>query len=88
LLAAIKESPADDAPRLVYADWLEEHGEPRGEFLRLQCAPARLERGDPARAPLAERERQLQKRPQPNDRGRCAGRTWGGSSGAAWWSST
>lgn len=31
-------SPADDAPRLVYADWLEEHGgEPeRAEFIRLQ----------------------------------------------------
>lgn len=31
-------SPDDDAIRLVYADWLEEHGQPRrAEFLRIQC---------------------------------------------------
>ena len=34
-LAAIIESPDDDGPRLVYADWLEENGHPeRAEFLR------------------------------------------------------
>ncbi len=26
----------DDAPRLVFADWLEEHGDPCGEFIRVQ----------------------------------------------------
>jgi uncharacterized protein (TIGR02996 family) len=26
LLAAVRAAPADDAPRLVYADWLDEHG--------------------------------------------------------------
>lgn len=36
LLAAVYENPADDALRLVYADWLLEHGDPRGEFIRLQ----------------------------------------------------
>jgi len=35
-LAAIIANPADDAPRLVYADWLEEHDDPRGEFIRVQ----------------------------------------------------
>jgi len=31
-------TPADDLPRLVLADWLEEHGEPeRAEFIRVQC---------------------------------------------------
>ena len=25
-LEAIREQPGDDAPRLIYADWLEEHG--------------------------------------------------------------
>src|SRR5271170_4351847 len=35
-LAAIRASPYDDALRLVYADWLEERGDPRGEFLRLE----------------------------------------------------
>jgi uncharacterized protein (TIGR02996 family) len=34
---AICENPADDTVRLVYADWLEEHGEPeRAEFVRVQ----------------------------------------------------
>lgn len=29
--------PADDTPRLIFADWLEEHGEPeRAEFIRVQ----------------------------------------------------
>jgi uncharacterized protein (TIGR02996 family) len=34
-LAAILERPDDDATKLVYADWLEERGDPRGEYLRL-----------------------------------------------------
>ncbi len=38
LLRSILENPADDAPRLVYADWLDDHGEPvRAEFIRVQC---------------------------------------------------
>ncbi len=36
-LKDIKENPDDDTPRLVLADWLEEQGDPRGEFVRLQC---------------------------------------------------
>lgn len=39
LWAAIRAHPNDDAPRLVYADWLQEHGdEARAEFIRVQCA--------------------------------------------------
>lgn len=34
-LTAILERPDDDATKLVYADWLEEQGDPRGEYLRL-----------------------------------------------------
>lgn len=34
-LAAIIARP-DDLPRLVYADWLEERGDPRAEFIRVQ----------------------------------------------------
>jgi uncharacterized protein (TIGR02996 family) len=42
LLAAIRAAPDDDAPRLIYADWLEEHGQPgRAEFIRVQCELAR-----------------------------------------------
>jgi uncharacterized protein (TIGR02996 family) len=37
LLRAVCESPDDDLPRLVFADWLEEHDEPeRAEFIRVQ----------------------------------------------------
>jgi uncharacterized protein (TIGR02996 family) len=44
LLAAVRAAPADDAPRLVYADWLDEHGQPeRAEFIRVQCALARTD---------------------------------------------
>jgi uncharacterized protein (TIGR02996 family) len=42
LLAAVCEHPDDDTPRLVFADWLDEHGEPdRAEFIRLQCLRAK-----------------------------------------------
>ena len=37
-LAAVHASPADDTTRLVYADWLEERGVRRGEFLRAAVA--------------------------------------------------
>lgn len=37
LLAAIIDAPDDDDPRLVYADWLQTRGDPRGEFIQLQC---------------------------------------------------
>jgi uncharacterized protein (TIGR02996 family) len=44
-LRAIQAAPDDDAPRLVYADWLEEHGEPeRALFIRVQCELARMEK--------------------------------------------
>ena len=58
-LQAISENPDDDAPRLLYADWLEERGDPRGEFIRVQCALARMDEYDPRRWDLAAREREL-----------------------------
>lgn len=33
-IRAIIDAPGDDAPRLVYADWLDEHGDPRGRYVR------------------------------------------------------
>src|ERR1700738_3753443 len=45
-LADILTRPADDAPRLVYADWLDDHGDPdRAEFIRVQIELARLAPG-------------------------------------------
>ena len=35
LYAAVFAAPADDGPRLVLADALQEAGDPRGEFLSL-----------------------------------------------------
>jgi uncharacterized protein (TIGR02996 family) len=46
-LEAILAAPEDDTSRLIYADWLEERGDPRAEFIRLQCARAQLKRDDP-----------------------------------------
>jgi uncharacterized protein (TIGR02996 family) len=36
ILRSIQAHPADAAVRLVYADWLEERGDLRGEFIRIQ----------------------------------------------------
>ena len=42
-LNAVLERPDDDLPRLVYADYLDETGEPnRAEFIRVQIELARL----------------------------------------------
>src|SRR5262245_54103818 len=40
-LRAIIESPDDDELRLVFADWLEERDDPRGEFVRIEVEQAR-----------------------------------------------
>jgi uncharacterized protein (TIGR02996 family) len=56
LLEAIRAEPEDDAGRLVYADWLEEHGQDeRAELIRVQVA---LERDGPSE-PLLAREKDL-----------------------------
>ncbi len=41
-LAAIRAAPHDAAPRLVYADWLEERGDPRAELIRVEEEMRRL----------------------------------------------
>lgn len=43
-LAAIIADPDDDAPRLIFADWLDENGRSeRAEFIRVQCAIAQMD---------------------------------------------
>src|SRR5947209_1070483 len=45
-LHAVLEAPDDDTPRLVYADWLDDHGEhDRAEFIRVRIDLARLAPG-------------------------------------------
>jgi uncharacterized protein (TIGR02996 family) len=60
LFRNVCDNPDEDAPRLVYADWLDEHGDPdRAEFIRVQVARARLPKGDPARDDLWHRDTRL-----------------------------
>jgi uncharacterized protein (TIGR02996 family) len=59
-LEAIRGEPDEDVHRLVFADWLEEHGDPdRAELIRVQCDLARLPNDDPRRAELEVREIRL-----------------------------
>lgn len=61
LLAGVIAAPDDDAPRLAYAAWLRAQGDPRGEYIDVQCRLAR-QRPDPQRRQeLAGRERELGK---------------------------
>jgi uncharacterized protein (TIGR02996 family) len=63
LLQAAKDSPGDDLPRLVLADWLDDHGDPdRAEFVRVQVERARVAENDTRRAGLEARERALRER--------------------------
>ena len=62
-LRAICENPDDDTPRLVFADWLQEHGEEeRAEFIRVQCEAARLTADDGRRDELVRRASEIQGR--------------------------
>jgi uncharacterized protein (TIGR02996 family) len=61
-LRAIRASPGDLSTRLVYADWLEERGDVRGEFLRVQARAARLAPAGREFRSLKMRERQLRQR--------------------------
>src|SRR5262245_36742549 len=64
LLQQIIAHPDWDGPRLIYADWLGERNDARGEFIRLQCALAQLPAGHDRRAELQERADELLKRHQ------------------------
>jgi uncharacterized protein (TIGR02996 family) len=63
LLDACKDAHDDDAPRLVLADWLEEHGgaddRARAEFVRSQVARERLDHEQPEWGRCLRREREL-----------------------------
>ncbi len=58
-LEDVKAHPEDDVPRLILADWLAERGDPRGEFLHVQCRLAASAWGDPHGDALARRQREL-----------------------------
>jgi uncharacterized protein (TIGR02996 family) len=59
-LDAICDDPADVAPRLVFADWLEDHGRAhRDEFIRAQIALTKMPPHADERRPLENREWEL-----------------------------
>ncbi len=62
-LRAIAADPADDAPRLIFADWLDDRGDEadraQAEFIRVQYALGETPLDDPRRAQLEERETAL-----------------------------
>lgn len=59
-LRRIRAHPDDDGPRLIFADWLDERGDPdRAAFIRVQVALAGLPAGDRRRPDLIAAERGL-----------------------------
>ncbi|MCR9201541.1 MAG: TIGR02996 domain-containing protein [Planctomycetaceae bacterium] len=58
-LEEVLAAPEDDTPRLIYADWLEEQGSPRGEFIRVQCELDALDPLDPRYLDLQFRNEEL-----------------------------
>ncbi len=58
-LREVIEHPDDDEVRLIYADFLEEQGDPRGEFIRVQCELDKMPLYDPRRQDLLSHSTQL-----------------------------
>jgi uncharacterized protein (TIGR02996 family) len=57
LFAAVFARPAEDGPRLVLADRLQELGDPRGEFISLQLQSPRAQRSERRMQKLLDRHR-------------------------------
>jgi uncharacterized protein (TIGR02996 family) len=58
-VAEIRAHPHDDAPRLIYADYLDEAGDPQAELIRVQVALSHLAPGEAERRELELREEEL-----------------------------
>ena len=59
----IRDKPDDDGPRLVFADWLEDQGDPdRAEFIRVQIELSRTDATLPRWFELTDRETELLQR--------------------------
>lgn len=59
-LAAVLAEPDDDLPRLIFADYLDERGDPRGAFIRTQIELTRADPDDLRRDGLLAAEKALQ----------------------------
>lgn len=58
-LKEILANPADREVRLVFADWLEEQGDPRGELIRLQIQLEEMKSSDRGYGTVRKKERAL-----------------------------
>jgi uncharacterized protein (TIGR02996 family) len=81
-LAEILANPSDMAPRLIFADWLEEQGDPRGEFIRIQLELSEASENYARREELDERQDQLRRAHEAewcaSLKGKVTGYTFGG----------
>lgn len=55
----VRENPYDDTPRLIFADFLDDNGDPLGQLIRVQVALAELDRDDQRRTSLEKQEQTL-----------------------------
>lgn len=55
----VRVNPYDDTPRLIFADFLDDYGDPLGQFIRTQISLNQLPKNDPARTPLELQETEL-----------------------------
>src|SRR5262249_21258696 len=86
-------NPDEDTPRLVYADWLQEHAatdadRARAEFIRTQCAGAPMCDSDPRREALTNRAVELEEKHKAAWLAPLTGKTLDDvifSRGFAWW---
>ena len=65
-LRAIAANPGDEAWRLVFADWLEENGDWRAEFVRLDCSLRALPADEPRPPDVQARWAELRARLSPS----------------------
>jgi uncharacterized protein (TIGR02996 family) len=70
-LEAIAQEPDNDALRLIFADYLDERDDPRGEFIRVQIELAGMAHEDPLAPSLRRREFELWKANQDRWVGNC-----------------
>jgi uncharacterized protein (TIGR02996 family) len=64
-IRAIVENPEDRATRLIYADWLDERDDPRGEYLRIEEILGSRVSGDERTFPLRRRMIELRTQISP-----------------------
>jgi uncharacterized protein (TIGR02996 family) len=58
-LLSVWQEPQNRALRLIYADWLEERGDSRGELVRIADALASIAADEPRRRELEERREEI-----------------------------